>query len=388
MHTVGLFSAVLAVAGLASAQSTCSDDITVTQPTPIIKCDVVDANINVDPTVGGTLSIEGPKKITKDLIINNATQLISITSSSITEIGGTLRLQGLELLNSFNMLSLKSVNKLELTKLNQLSGLTLGTSGVTKATSISILDTFISDLSNLNVAKADNITIANNRRLNSFSSKIEEVKYTMSVVDNAGSMQVKLANLESAGVLDFRSIQSFDAPILESAGRVSFQDSPDLQSVSANNLSSVKNSLTLANNKKLTNISFTALKTIGGDLTVNNTGIMKINKFPELKSIGSVLLAGIFNTVEIPKLDDIQGSVTVTSTTDISEFCGFFKDLKTKGLIRGIEKCTSNNAKAVSGGEGGTSGGKNSTGDSGAMSLGVNSAMLGFAAVAGFAQLF
>ncbi|KAG5951588.1 hypothetical protein E4U53_002723 [Claviceps sorghi] len=390
MHSVTLFSAALAVAGLVSAQTPCKKDITISEPTPTIDCDVVEGNIEVDQRVAGSLSIEGPKQIKGDLIINNATQLISISSSSINSIGGTLRLQGLQLLSSFEMKSLKSVDKLELINLNQLSGLTLGTSGVTKASSIRIQDTFISDLSGLNVATADNITIANNARLNTFSAKLENVTYTLSVVRNAGSMKVQLANLQHAGELDFRSIQSFDAPILETAGRVSFQESPELLSVSANNLTSIKNSLTLNNNKKLANISFTALKTIGGDMTIlNNTALMKINKFPELKTIGSVLLAGSFNTVEIPKLDDISGSVTVTSTTDISEFCGFFDGLKTKGLIRGKESCTSNNTKANEGGSGGTSGSKKSGGDddSAAMSLGVSTVMLGLAFIAGFAQL-
>ncbi|KAG6004864.1 hypothetical protein E4U54_000453 [Claviceps lovelessii] len=389
MHSVTLFSAALAVAGLASAQTPCKKDILISEPTPTIDCDVVEGNIEVDQRVAGSLQIDGPKQIKGDLIINNATQLISISSSSINSIGGTLRLQGLQLLSSFTMQSLKSVDKLELVNLNQLSGLTLGTSGVTKASSIRIQDTFISDLSGFNVATADNITIANNARLNTFSSQLENVTNTLSVVRNAGSMKVDLGKLRHAGELDFRSIQSFDAPVLETASRVSFQESPELLSVSANNLTSIKNSLTLNNNKKLATISFTALKTIGGDMTIlNNTALMKINKFPELKTIGSVLLAGSFNTVEIPKLDDISGSVTVTSTTDISEFCGFFDGLKTKGLIRGKESCTSNNAKANEGGSGGTSGGKKtSDDDSAAMSLGVSSAMLGLAVVAGLAQL-
>lgn len=109
MHSAKLFSAVLAVAGVASAATTCSEDIKITQPTPSINCDVVDANIQVDPAVSGSLSVEGPRQIKGDFIINNATQLVGITSSSINAIGGTLRLQGLQLLSSFNMQSLKSV---------------------------------------------------------------------------------------------------------------------------------------------------------------------------------------------------------------------------------------------------------------------------------------
>lgn len=252
----------------------------------------------VDPSVSGSLSIEGPKQIKGDLIINNATQLVGITSSSINAIGGTLRLQGLQLLSSCSLQSLKTVENLELINLAQLSGLTLGTTGVTKATSIKIQDTFISDLSGLNVASADNITIANNGRLSSFESKIENITYTLSVVDNAGSMKIVMSQLQSAGILDFRSIKSFDAPLLETANRLSFQESPDLLSVSANNLTQIKDSLTLDNNKKLANISFTSLEKINGDMTIrNNTALLKINQFPKLKTIGgAILCAGSFDT--------------------------------------------------------------------------------------------
>jgi hypothetical protein len=95
----------------------------------------------------------------------------------------------------------------------------------------------------------------------------------------------------------------------------------------------------------------------------------------------------IYDSVEIPKLNDIKGAVTVTSTTDISSFCSFFDNLKKTKAIQGKESCTSNNSNANSGGKGGTSGSGNST-DSAALSLDVNHALLGFAAVAGFAQLF
>ncbi|OAA33370.1 ECM33-like protein [Moelleriella libera RCEF 2490] len=390
MHSVNFVAAVLAVAGLASAQSTCTSDITITQATPVINCDVVDADVTVDPNLGGSLSIEGPKQIKGNMIINNATKLISVSSSTINAIGGTLRLEGLQFLSNFNMQALKSVKSLEMINLSQLSGFTFGTSGVTKCSSINVQDTFISNLDGLNVATADNITISNNRRLNSFDFSLENVTNTLSVVKNAASMQVRMSKLRMAGELDFRSIKSFDAPVLETANRVSFQESPELLSVSANNLSMIKDSLTFDNNKALTNISFLALTKISGDMTIrNNTALLKINNFPQLMTIGSVLLAGSFNTVEIPKLNDIKGTVTVTSTTDISEFCGFFDGLKTKGAIQGKESCTSNNTKALTGGSGGTSGGKNGTsGDSAAMSIGVNAAMLGLAAAVGFAQLF
>jgi hypothetical protein len=87
----------------------------------------------------------------------------------------------------------------------------------------------------------------------------------------------------------------------------------------------------------------------------------------------------------MPRLNDVQGSATASSTTDISTFCGFFKSLKDDGKIRGKESCTSNNKDANNGGSGGSSSSGDQDGAAGI--VGVNTALLGLAAFAAFAQL-
>jgi hypothetical protein len=96
--------------------------------------------------------------------------------------------------------------------------------------------------------------------------------------------------------------------------------------------------------------------------------------------------------VELPKLDSVRGSVTVTSTTDIEAFCGFFDDAKSDGKIEGSEKCSWNNPEANSGGDkgeesDGSSSDENKDDDSAAGSVGVSMAVLSLAAVAGLVQL-
>lgn len=101
----------------------------------------------------------------------------------------------------------------------------------------------------------------------------------------------------------------------------------------------------------------------------------------------------------MPELKDVRGSVNVTSTTDISDFCDFFDEAGKDGRIRGEESCKSENENALEGGEGGSenggssggSGNDNSSGsdnEEGAAGIfGVNFAVLGLALVAGVAQL-
>ncbi|KJZ76316.1 hypothetical protein HIM_04398 [Hirsutella minnesotensis 3608] len=385
MRSVAILSAILATgASVVSAVTTCTEEIKVSEPTPTIDCEVVDANIVVDEALSGSLSLQGPKQLRKDLIIRNATKLIGISSSSINSVAGTLELTGLQLLSSFNMQSLTQVGNLKLQNLPQLSGMTLGSEGVTKAKSIVITDTFISDLSGLNIDQADTIDISNNGKLTMFNSVLSNVT-TFKLTNNGNNMQVNMSNLEFAKEIQFRQVKSFDAPALNRVGSIKFNDSPELLSVSANNLTNIDASLTLINNKKLSELSFKSLVTIKGDLTVqNNTALEQIDGFPKVATVGAILLRGNFKNVSMPRLNDVQGSATASSTTDISTFCEFFDGLKKDGKIRGKESCTSNNKNANEGGSGGTSGNKQ---EDAAGVISVNTALLGLAAFAAFAQL-
>ncbi|UNI20782.1 cell wall protein Ecm33 [Purpureocillium takamizusanense] len=390
MRSVAILSAVMAVGtAVVSGATTCTKDIIVSEPTPVIDCDVVDADINVDEKLAGSLSIEGPKQIKGNFNVTGATKLIGISSSSISSISGIMNLEGLTLLSSLNMQSLKNVNDLRLIGLPQLNGLTFGTSGVTKAANIKVTDTFISDLSGLNIATADVIDISNNGKLTTFNSDLVNVTKSLKLVDNGNTMRVNMSRLMKACEIEFRQVKSFDAPSLQEVCSIKFNDSPELLTVSANNLTDISASLTFINNKKLANVSFEALGTIKGDMTiVNNTALKAIDGFPNLTNVGNILVGGNFEAVKLPKLKDVKGSVTVTSTTDISSFCKFFDDAKASSNIRGKESCKSNNKNANSGDStGGDSAGGNKTKEDAAGVISVNTAMLGLVGFAGIAQL-
>jgi len=401
MHSSKLFSAVLAAgaASVVSAATTCTKDIKVTQPTPIISCDVVDANIIVDEAVAGDLSIEGPKQITGDFIINNATQLISISSSTVTSIGGNFELDSLELLSSVNMQALKSLNKLSMVKLPQLSTLIFSSSGVTKASSIEVTDTFLSDLSGLNINSVDSLTITNNNKLMSFNSDLVNITTLLSVSSNGNNMEINMTKLQSAAEIQLSNVKSFVVPSLKTISQsLKFDTNPQLTTFSAKNITTIGDSVTFINNNKLTNVSFPLLTSVG-DLTVqNNTVLGAVEGFPKLQTVaGGVILRGNFDSVELPSLKDVKGGVTVFSTTDISAFCGFFNDAKSKKIIQGQESCKSNVKAANEGGSDGDSstssgsGSSSSSGngtDSAVAALNVNNVLLGVSVLAGMAQLW
>ncbi|UKZ48683.1 hypothetical protein TrVGV298_002911 [Trichoderma virens] len=394
MHSSKLFSAVLA-AGAASvvsaASNACSKDIKVTTPNPVISCEVVDANVIVDESVAGDLLLNGPKQITGDLIINNATQLISIQSSTITSIGGNFELDSLELLSTVNMQALKTLNKLNMVKLPQLNTLIFGTSGVTKANDIQVTDTFLSDLSGLNINSVDSLTITNNNKLTSFNSDLVNITTLLSVTSNGNNMEINMTKLQTAAEIQLSNVKSFVVPSLKTITQsLKFDTNPQLVTFSAKNITTIGDSVTFINNNKLTNVSFPPVD--------NNTALGAVEGFPKLQTVsGGVILRGNFDSVELPSLKDVKGGVTVFSTTDISAFCGFFNDAKSKKIIQGQESCKSNVKTANEGGSDGdssTSSGKGSSGSSGnntdnaVAALNVNNVLLGVSVIAGMAQLW
>lgn len=395
MHTSQLLTA-LAAAGFATAQTkTCSKDITISVPTPTIGCDVVKANIVVDQAVSGDLSIEGPKQLQGDLIIKNAS-INGLSSSSLNAISGKFQLDGCQFLKTLRMDSLTEVNEIEFINLAQLEGLTFGSSGKLEINKITISDTFINDLSGLNVVTVEDFLINNNQRMVSFQSDLVNItgKAGLRIEGNGKQFQLNLPKLQSATELQLQDIKSISFPSLKKlAASLKLDDNRELTELSAPNLTEVGEAVSLINNVKFNNVSFPKLETIGGDLTIlNNTAMGNVSGFPLLRSIGGgIRMGGNFQDVELPSLKDVKGASNVTSTTDIKSFCDFFDKASSNGILQGKAKCTSNNKQALSGGDGGETNSGSSSGkkgdDDAAGILNVNMAVLSLAVVFGVAQL-
>lgn len=99
-------------------------------------------------------------------------------------------------------------------------------------------------------------------------------------------------------------------------------------------------------------------------------------------------------SVSFPALNDVKGAFDLSSTGDIEKSCTDFKKIASakdggSGKIQGTFSCTSNNANANSdtssttGTGGGTS---NKPKPDAAAGLSFNTALLGFAGLAGLAQ--
>ncbi|KAF5266024.1 hypothetical protein FOXYS1_3142, partial [Fusarium oxysporum] len=184
MHSVKVLSAIAALSVSAVSAATCTKDVKITEPTQVISCDVVDADVIIDKSVAGAVVINGPKQIKGNFQAKNAGDLISLSSTTINSITGTFELNNLEALNNLEFSSLESLGELSFIKLPRLGELNFGTEGVTKIKSIRITDTFISDLSGLSVASVESFQIDNNRKMNAFNSDLVNVTTQLLIFDN------------------------------------------------------------------------------------------------------------------------------------------------------------------------------------------------------------
>ncbi|KAK8147498.1 hypothetical protein G3M48_001507 [Beauveria asiatica] len=353
--------ATASVGAFAASSSDCTTDMTIDSVNPTFDCDTIDAKVTVSPSLQGNLQIEGPKVFKQDFVISNTSSLLSISSSSLQAIGGEFLVEDAGLLASVDLQKLTKLNKLTFRRLGQLNKLTFSSSGVSQASSVDIADTFLSDISGLNLATVDSLTINNNRRLAKFNSNLVNITKTLILTNNGNDMQVNLTDLQSAYEIQVSNIKSLDTPALkEIQNGIKFDTNPNLETYQAANLTNVgtsKNggSVSFINNGKLTNISFPYLKTISGDLTiVNNTNLDEITGFPELKSVENMLLGGTFekyvtlsnsqasstnnSSAELPKLDDVKGTINVKSTSNLTDVCKFFNGLKGK-VVQGKVNC-------------------------------------------------
>jgi hypothetical protein len=239
--------------------------------------------------VAGALVIEGPKNITGDLIINNASQLISISSSTIQSIQGNFELQGLDLLSTLNMAALKSLNKLNMVSLRQLSTFTFGTSGITEASDIVISDTVLTDLSGLNITTVDSLTITNNKRLTAYNSNLKTITSLLSVTSNGNNMDINMTKLTTAAEIQLSNVKSFSVPRLSTITQsLKFDTNPELKTFTAKSVTNIN---------LLTNVSFPLLTAIG-DMTIqNNTKLVAVEGFPKLSEVaGGIILRGNFDS--------------------------------------------------------------------------------------------
>lgn len=389
----------LAVAAVASAQSTACTQSTFTvssaaEATALSSCSTLKGNVLIPATSDTQIDLSGPKQIDGDLTLMNNGAVISLTSQSLNSISGTFKLANVTLLSTLNMPALSSVGTITWQSLPALNSLSF-TTGVSKAKTVTISDTFLSTLDGIDLESVGTMDINNNRRLTKFSTSLKNLSENLNIQANGQKLSVTMPNLVWIANMTIANVTEFSTPSLEVVNGSARFDSNYFETFIAPNMTSTESGdISFINNPSLTNITFSGLTKLGGALTViNNTRLEELTGFPKLADVGGAIqLGGNFSSVKFPSLEDVKGTFKLSSTNDISSSCDELKKNAPgsqggNGVIQGKFTCTSNNEKANTGNTDGGSSSSSSNSSSAAVNVHVNSAVIGLSFVGLLAQL-
>ncbi|KAL5612239.1 hypothetical protein BROUX41_000220 [Berkeleyomyces rouxiae] len=350
-------AAAAVFAGAAIAEADCDNSTatyTITDAAAAtIACSTIAGSIAFATGVAGSVIISGPEEIEGDVIINNATQLTGLSSTTVTKIGGNFELNEVQILESINFPNLRSVGQLTWIALPTLDTVNFGTNGVTTVSSIRISNTFISTLEGMDLVSVDTFQIDNNRNLKTWATGLRNITGSLIIASNGANLEISLPNLTLAKDIDVRSVKSFSMPLLKTVSNgIAFSNTTNLESISAPKLETVGQSVAVSGNSALTNITMNALTTIGGGLTItNNDKLEEVNGFEKLTKVaGAVNIRGNLTEVSFPALNDVKGTFDVISTADVSSSCSTLKSLGSSGKIQGKLTCTSGTSDSTTGG--------------------------------------
>ncbi|KAK5110758.1 hypothetical protein LTR62_005635 [Meristemomyces frigidus] len=338
----------LAVAGRAAAQ--CSAATTTIQnggdASALASCQTFSGSIAIATGFVDTVSLDGIQRISGSLIANNVTQITQISASSLEQIDDSFMLNGLTILTTLSFPRLTEVATLDWEALPALQGLSF-TTGVQKASQVSIQNTQLNSLNGINLQVVDTMTIANNPYLNEINMQLGNISTSLVLEANGRNVSATFPNLEWANNMTFRNVSTISIPSLASINGSMGFISNFFTSIVAPNLTSVGamggGSLSFVSNADMTNLSFPELTTVGGGLQVaNNTALNTVNGFPSLKTVGGALdFNGNFSNVSLPALSDVRGAFNLQSTSDISSACSNFKGLSgSNNVIKGTFTCS------------------------------------------------
>lgn len=397
MHTKQILSAAAALSFVSGAVAIGCQDPTATVASPadattVAKCGKFDGSIVISKSYSGPIDLGGLQRIGGDLTALDNENITSLSAGFLQEIGGALSLRNLINLSSMQLQRLSSVNTIEWVTLRRLTGATLGTTGITKASSILIADTTIKNLDGINVDSLSFLNLNNNRDIVTFKSNIKTVSDQIIIDSNGLKMQMEMPNLIWAANLTISNVTTFSAPSLKTVNGSMFFSSNYFTSVSFPNLTSLQEgTFSFVSNPQLANLTAPLLANIGGGLVIaNNTALGSVNGFSKLENVGgAIALRGSFESFGLPALDDVRGAVEITSTKDIKQSCDKFNTDK-GGEVQGGITCVSSNAAANEDtGTASGSGGNTGNGNSAGAYIGVNMAtVLGLGAVGVFYTAF
>lgn len=266
--------------------------------------------------------------------------------------------------------ALSGVNTINWIALPALQALNFG-HGVTKANTVYVSNTGLTDLRGIELTAVGRMDINNNQYLKTINvNNLGNVTESLSFSANGLNLEIEFPNLESAANLTFRNVTSISMPSLaEVAGSMGLY-SNYFESFAAPNLTRTGNTIAIIDSSELTNVSFPLLERVGGGLQLaNNSKLEDINGFDALETIdGDINFYGSFDTISFASISDVKGAANIYTSSGNGTICDLFNAAKKAQVIKGKVSCDANSELPETGNGNGSSSDSSSS-DNGASAL-------------------
>lgn len=321
----------------------------------LASCKTFKGDIEIVTQAAGDITLNGVEQITGSVTSKGAQNVTSLTAPQLGSIGEAFSLNGLTGLTALNFGSLSSVGSIEFEALPLLQTLSF-TKGVSKADSVSIVNTGLTSLDGISLESVGDFNIAENPALQTVN--VNELKNSTGIIGFAGNLDtlsLELPNLETAANISLRNVTSVSVPSLHVLKGLLGLYGDSFLNFSAPNLTSTGD-ISFVGNTKLNNLSLPLLKTVNGGFSIARNDKLENISFPSLQTIGGALdFSGEFNIADLPALKQVKGALNIQSTGNFS--CAPFSKLHNDGVVGGQFKCHNETAHpSTNDGSSGTSG--------------------------------
>jgi hypothetical protein len=299
-------------------------------------CEDIDGDVEIASSVAGDLTLNGVQRIKGALTSSGAANVTTFNAPLLETIDKEFHFEGLVGVTSLQFPELKSVGSLNFEALPLLQ--TLGfTSGVTKAGSVSIVNTGLTTLDGISLNSVGSFIITDNTQLETVD--VNNLKNATNLINFAGNyheLEISLPNLAHGTNLTIRNVSSVSIPSLTKLeGQLGFWGNT-FSSLAAPNLTETGD-LVFEDNERLSNLSLPALETVNGGFLITRNDELNTISFPKLATVtGAIDFSGAFDRASLPSLKNVRGGFNMQSTGNFS--CDTFDNWK-DNTIHGTYEC-------------------------------------------------
>ncbi|KAL2812824.1 GPI-anchored cell wall organization protein-domain-containing protein [Aspergillus granulosus] len=319
-------------------------------------CEDLDGDVEIASSVGGTLVLNGVQRIRGSLTSSGAANITTFSAPLLETIDDEFHLEGLTQLTSLEFAELTSVGSINFEALPVLQ--TLGfTSGVTKAGSVSIVNTGLTTLDGISLNSVGSFIITDNTQLETVN--VNNLKNATNLINFAGNyheLEISLPNLAQGTNLTIRNVSSVSIPSLTKLeGQLGFWGNT-FSRLAAPNLTETGD-LVFEDNESLSNLSLPLLETVNGGFLITRNDELNTIDFPKLATVtGAIDFSGAFDHASLPSLENVRGGFNMQSTGNFS--CETFNSWK-DNTIHGEYECKASTSNPTT--SDGTSGSSTTT---------------------------